>query len=113
APSHLWMHSKTGKVVVRLPAQPESRFSVSVGRHRTADAVATACHRIAVRAGGGDRLRTRDHRPRRKPVASDPRSTRAGISPFPPASVERAATIQRWSDASFLHWRVDAAELRP
>ncbi|MFL5767507.1 MAG: YqjF family protein [Actinomycetota bacterium] len=31
---------------------------------------------------------------------------------MPPHTVDRAAMIQHWSDASFLHWRVDAAVLR-
>ncbi|MFL5735715.1 MAG: YqjF family protein [Actinomycetota bacterium] len=46
-------------------------------------------------------------------MAFDDRSRNTTISPLPPHAVERAAMIQRWSEASFLHWRVDAAALRP
>jgi uncharacterized protein YqjF (DUF2071 family) len=46
-------------------------------------------------------------------VAFDDSNPNTAISPFPPQPVERAAMIQRWSSASFLHWRVDTATLRP
>jgi uncharacterized protein YqjF (DUF2071 family) len=46
-------------------------------------------------------------------MAPDVQRSPARISSLPPHTVDRAATIQRWSDASFLHWRVDAAVLRP